>query len=82
MDQKQQEKRKTLEKIKELLDKELLEEGRFLLSFHYVEGEQLRNFLFTNDFPTGDLGPALKFLDEESLKILKRGSSGNGRRQS
>ncbi len=51
-----------------------------MVTFHYVEGDQLKNFLFTNDFPTGDLGKAMNFIEDESLKILKRGSSGNGRR--
>lgn len=50
-----------------------------MFSFHYVEGTELKSRMYTLNFPNGDLGKCLSFLEDETLKIMKRGSSGNGR---
>jgi len=50
-----------------------------MLSLHVVEGGKVLHHFVTNDFPNGDLLPCVKYLEDEFVKTLKRGATGNGR---
>ena len=75
-------------KPKQFLNMDRLREGlvenypnaRFLLTLHTVEDGKIQHSFLTQDFPTGDLMPCVKYLEDEFVRTLKQGASGNGRK--
>jgi len=53
--------------------------SKCLVSLHVIDGGRINHSFITQDFPNGDLMPCVKYLEDEFLKHLKRGASGNGR---
>ena len=67
-----------LEKLKESLAEHFPNE-KFLISMHVIEDGKIRHSHVAQDFPNGDLFPCINYLEDEFVKILKRGATGNGR---
>jgi len=62
-----------------LMRRKVDEEKPFLISFHYVSDGRVFHEFMMSQFPTGDLMKCVAYLEEEFVKILKRGSTGDGR---
>ena len=72
-----------LENALELIRQKANEGENFLLTFHYLDDglaqtRIIHSFLM-HEFPNSDLMPCVGYLENEFMKILKRGTTGHGR---
>ena len=77
-------KKTSLNRMMEMIKESVGEEKqlKFLMTFHIVKGKdksKVNHHYVTRDFPTADLMKCVAYLEDEFVKILKRGSTGEGR---
>lgn len=66
---------KALNTIKEISGPD----SKFLITFHALKDQEIKHYYQTNDFPNSDLMICLNYLENEFVKVLKKGATGNGR---
>ena len=75
----EQEKEKHIYEMMDRLLEKVKAKNKFLITLHVIENDKIVHSYTTNDFPNGDLLPCVKYLEDEFVRNLKRGATGNGR---